>query len=247
MESPSFVVRLADLERGPLKASFTLGEDWLTRELSDAQAVPQGPGSATVELMKAGGTVIVRGKLKVSLTVPCVVTLDPIPFTLEPELFLQLARDPDDPHRETGRVPRATGGAFGTGRRKGGAKDAEGGDTKDGKHAVLGPGAPKTNAKGKGRTERRSAKDAPDDPELSLEEAASDTFKGEEIVLDGFFREFILLEIPPYPRRSDLPSSEESLSSRPLAAPPGEAKPVDPRLLPLLGLANRLRGAANKE
>ena len=70
---------------------------------------------------------------------------------------------------------------------------------------------------------------------------------GEEVVLDWFFREFILLEIPPYPRRSDLPSSEESLSSRPLADPPAEAMPVDPRLLPLLGLANRLRGAADKE
>ena len=61
------------------------------------------------------------------------------------------------------------------------------------------------------------------------------------------FREFLLLEIPPYPRRSDLPSAEESLSSRPLAGPPGEAKPLDPRLAPLLGLANRLRSARDKE
>ena len=63
-------------------------------------------------------------------------------------------------------------------------------------------------------------------------------------MLDDFFREFILLEIPPYPRRSDLPSPEESISSRPLADPDVEAKPLDPRLAPLLGLANRLKGSA---
>ncbi|HEY3496571.1 MAG TPA: hypothetical protein VGK73_17855, partial [Polyangiaceae bacterium] len=80
-----------------------------------------------------------------------------------------------------------------------------------------------------------------EEPELSSEDAAEDVYQGEEIVLDEFLREFIVLEIPPYPRRSDLPSAEESLSSRPLADPP-EEKPIDPRLLPLLGLRERLRG-----
>jgi hypothetical protein len=218
MESPSFVVRLADLERASLKTSFTLSEAWLARELGEAQAVPLAPGTATVELMKTGETVVVRGKLRVSLTVPCVVTLDPVPFELEPEIFLELSREAESGERQ--KATRGRGSAAPEAKAKAGSK-----------------GAPE-------RPRRRRAKD---DPELDAREAASDTFKGEEIVLDGFFREFILLEIPPYPRRSDLPSPEESLSSRPLAGPPGEAKPVDPRLLPLLGLANRLRGAANKD
>ncbi|HWP05866.1 MAG TPA: hypothetical protein VNN72_09000 [Polyangiaceae bacterium] len=222
MESPSFVVRVADLERGPRTVTFTLSEGWLTRELSDAQAVPLGPGTATVELMKSGGTVIVRGKADVRLTVPCVVTLDPVPLELKPEIFLELSREPE-PH---GKAPSARDSAFGAGAPKAHTK-----------------GAPKAHAKAP-RARRRS-KD--DDEELSAEEAATDTYKGEEIVLDGFFREFLLLEIPPYPRRSDLPSAEESLSSRPLAGPPGEAKPLDPRLAPLLGLANRLRSARDKE
>jgi len=222
MESPSFVVRLADLERAPLKTTFTLSEAWLSRELADAQAVPLGPGTATVELMKTGGTVLVRGKLHVKITVPCVVTLDPLPFDLEPEIFLQLGQEPETNERhKAARGPGKTG-----------------------------PAGPEVKAKGDAKPEaarRPRRRRAKDDPELSDEEAATDTFKGEEIVLDGFFREFILLEVPPYPRRSDLPSAEESLSSRPLAGPPGEAKPLDPRLLPLLGLANRLRGAANKD
>jgi DUF177 domain-containing protein len=218
MQTPSFVVRLADLERGPKQVAFTLSEEWLSRELSDAHAVPLGPGTATLELMKTGATVMVRGSAQVKLTVPCVVTLDPVPLELAPEIFLELAREPDSNDR-------------GKGAGKSPTKPAPGLKPKP------------IKAKSSGKSGRRGK----DDPELTAEEAAYDTFKGEEIVLDGFIREFILLEIPLYPRRSDLPSSEESLSSRPLEGPPAEDKPIDPRLMPLMGLANRLRGAANKE
>ena len=213
MQTPSFVVRLADLERGPKEVTFTLSEEWLTRELSDANAVPLEPGTATLELMKTGATVMVRGSARVKLTVPCVVTLDPVPFELTPEIFLQLVREPDDRSKSSGKSP---------------AKAAAAAKSKV------------ARAKNEGKTGRRTK----DVPELTDEEAAYDTFKGEEIALDSFIREFLLLEIPPYPRRSDLPSSEESLSSRPLEGPPAEDQPLDPRLAPLLGIKNRLRGAS---
>lgn len=94
------------------------------------------------------------------------------------------------------------------------------------------------------RKRRRHEKDA--EPELTSEEAAKDTFEGDEIVLDDFLREFLLLELPLYPRRPDLPSPEERIVSRPLAGNTGEQS-IDPRLEPLAKLAERLRGAANKE
>lgn len=94
------------------------------------------------------------------------------------------------------------------------------------------------------RKKRRAGNDV--EPELSPEDAAKDTFEGDEIVLDEFIREFLLLELPLYPRRPDLPSPEESIVSRPLAGPTGEQS-IDPRLEPLAKLAARLRGAANKE
>jgi len=94
------------------------------------------------------------------------------------------------------------------------------------------------------RTPKRRKR--PEEPELSGEETAPDTFQGDEIVLDDFVREFLLLELPLYPRRPDLPSPEESIVSRPLAGPTGEQS-IDPRLEPLAKLAERLRGAANKE
>jgi uncharacterized metal-binding protein YceD (DUF177 family) len=218
VEKPSFVVRVADLERGPKKLTVTLSEAWLTQALADASAVPLSPGEVTVELSKMGNMVLVRGEARVKVTVPCVVTLDPLPFDLAPQITLQLLQQPEAPARP--------------------AKGAK----------ATAPDALPTKGKGTARPHDGSrGKKSKDDPELTDEEAAADTFQGEEIVLDDFFREFILLEIPAYPRRSDLPSSEESISSRPLADPTVEAKPLDPRLAPLLGIAQRLKGSANKE
>lgn len=214
-DKPSFVVRLADLERGAKEVTFALSEAWLRQALSDAQAEPLEPGEATVELMKNDHVVLVRGRARAKITVPCVVTLDPVPLDLRPEIFLELEQEPEP--------PRARPGA------------------KADPHAV--PGKSPDKKKAAKRAPERHAKRGKDDPELSAEDAAHDTFKGEEIALDDFFREFLLLEIPPYPRRSDLPSPEESISSRPLADPDVEAKPLDPRLAPLLGIANRLKGS----
>lgn len=102
-----------------------------------------------------------------------------------------------------------------------------------------------------------------EDPELSGDEAALDTYNGEEVTLDNFFREFILLEVPMVPLREDL--RDESFAARPphpggqeVAGSGGaqvpsltgvdsgptergsEPKPLDPRLSPLASLKARL-------
>ena len=210
------MVKLSDLEHGPKKLTFEIPEEWLARALSDANAATRGkPGELAVELSKNGKDVLVRGHANVEVTVPCVVTLDPLPFELRPEILLVLE-------------PRNEGD--GRDKKKKAPKPSPIGTVPD--------KAPKKRGK-KARFE--------DEVELSEEDAARDTFSGDEIVLDEFVREFILLEIPPYPRRSDLPSPEESLSSRPLAGPLDASKPIDPRLLPLQGILKRLRGEDTKE
>jgi uncharacterized metal-binding protein YceD (DUF177 family) len=207
--TPSFVVKLGDLEHGPKKATFTITDAWLRTALEGTDAVPSGkPGTLSVELTKNDRDVLVRGRASVGVTVPCVVTLDPLPFDLTPEILLML--------EQVSAPPRP-------------------------KKAKEGPEKP---AKAPKHPKKR--KDA-EDEELSAEDAAKDTFSGEEIVLDDFVREFIVLEIPPYPRRSDLPSAEESLSSRPLDGPGSKERPIDPRLEPLQGILQRLRGQADKE
>jgi uncharacterized protein len=75
-----------------------------------------------------------------------------------------------------------------------------------------------------------------DETEFADEEAETDTYEGDEVVLDRFVREAILLESPIFPLCSEAcegirPASDSALGS--------EGDVTDPRLLPLLELANR--------
>jgi uncharacterized protein len=93
---------------------------------------------------------------------------------------------------------------------------------------------PKKRPPGKRAPDRAEAQEADDD--FSAEEADEDTYEGDEVVLDRFVREAILLESPIFPLCSEAcegirPASE----SAPLT---GQAV-TDPRLLPLLELAKR--------
>lgn len=101
----------------------------------------------------------------------------------------------------------------------------------------------KSDAKG-GKKRRRGAETGkkrgsggwPEDPELTAETAGADTYQGEQVVLDEYFREFLLLDLPMVVRKD--------LNSEPapaIAPPPSEARPLDPRLLPLAAIAERLR------
>jgi uncharacterized protein len=73
---------------------------------------------------------------------------------------------------------------------------------------------------------------------LSAELAARDEYEGDNIELDGFVREHLLLELPLFPLRSDLPfDPPPATDPRPEA--PGAA--VDPRLAPLAALASQLQ------
>jgi uncharacterized metal-binding protein YceD (DUF177 family) len=214
VSSPRLVVSVSDLDNGPKEASFTLPLAWLKEVLEPAGATPGGDGRLSVELTKQGQDVMVRGRATFAVTMPCVVTLEPVPFDLRPEIFLMLkpGKAPDP----TKRPPKAA--------------------------------APKAEPTSQTKAPKRKKRPGGTDPETeaSGEDGVPDTFVGDEVVLDDFVREFLLLELPLYPRRPDLPSAEESLVSRPLAGPTGE-KPIDPRLAPLAKIAARLRGSADKE
>ena len=79
---------------------------------------------------------------------------------------------------------------------------------------------------------------------LSREDAGLDTYDGDQVVLDDFIREHLLLELPLMPLRSDLRSE-----ASPAIAPPSavdeasrvDTPTVDPRLAPLAEIAKRLR------
>lgn len=208
MPKPVFIVPVADLERGPRTVTFTLDEAWLREALEGTDATPRRAAEATVELTKSGRDVMVRGRLEAALSMPCVVTLDPVDIDVNPEIFLMLAPAGSDTAPKAAKKVRREGsnGSPAEGRAKRGPKD-----------------------------------ELAEEELLDVNTAARDTFEGSQIELDSFFREFLVLELPMFPRRSDLPSTEGPAIGPPSAVSEGQEPVIDPRLQPLAALRSRLR------
>jgi uncharacterized metal-binding protein YceD (DUF177 family) len=218
---PDFIVPLADLERGPRKARFVISEAWLRNALEGTEATPSGPdGELSLELTKNGREVMVRGSARVSVSMPSARTLRPVTLEISPEIFLLLA--PAEPVSVPARRRRR------------------------------GPAASRAlaSAEARGRREAPAAKGRAggwaEDPALGDDEAARDTYSSDQIVLDQFVREFIVLELPMVPLLEDDEEQAAGLRSGPEPAirppsPAGDGAAIDPRLRPLAEIASRLR------
>lgn len=221
-----FVVPLKDLDNGAKTLDDTISVEWLKAALADSEASPAAkPGRLNVQLSKNGQEVLVQGHAEVPVTMACARTLAPLTLDLKPEIFLLLSRRTAEPvaprTRRKGREGKDRSGKHGKSR----LREVKGGKGRGG------------DAQGGWAT----------DPELSEREAAQDSFSGEEIVLDSFLREFILLELPMFPVREDLPSIKLEATASP-PSNPAEKKAVDPRLLPLEELRARMdRDPSDKE
>jgi uncharacterized metal-binding protein YceD (DUF177 family) len=213
MSRPELVVAVADLDRGPKHVDFALSEAWLRRALEGTDAsVAAAPGRLDVTLSKNGHDVLVRGQLSAELTMPCVVTLDPVPVPVRTEILLMLSPRHGQP--TAGERPGRRGG-----------------------HSR--PGAPRErDRENKGEA---SGGHWAETPLLTDEDAGRDTYEGHEIALDDLVREFLLLELPMFPRRSDLPTDGAvAIPPVPAGSQPGGQAPLDPRLSPLAELKSRL-------
>jgi uncharacterized metal-binding protein YceD (DUF177 family) len=228
MSRPELVIPVADLDRGAKHVEFTLSTAWLTRALEGTFATVLAPGKAEVTVSKNGPSVLVRGQLSVDLTLPCVVTLDPVPVPVRTEILLMLEPASSAGNQEARsprpRPPRAP--------KPGAGKITD-------KIPAARAARPKASDKSEGKWDET--------PILTEEDAGRDTYEGHEIVLDHFIREFVILELPMFPRRSDLPI-DPTAANPPLPADSqaGGDKPLDPRLSPLAELKSRLE-KINKE
>jgi uncharacterized metal-binding protein YceD (DUF177 family) len=221
-ETPLFSVPLADLDYGEREIDEEIPREWLRRALEGSEAVPRDqPGRLQVTVSKSGREVMVRGKARAHVTLPCSRTLDPVDYDLVADMFLMLGPPSGGPRPSakaaTAKVPRA-------------AK------------------RPVKESPSKAKAGQKDRRKREEDAALPEEEAARDTYEGDRVNLAPFVREFLLLELPMVPLREDLRSEESPAIERPLEpAPEGRQahEAIDPRLAPLADIANRLR--AKKE
>jgi uncharacterized protein len=228
-KTAQFFVPVADLDYGDREFDEEIPVAWLQKAMENTEATPRGaPGRLEVTLSKSGREIMVRGHAHAQVTMPCARTLDPVDFDLDAEIFLLLSRGggPGTPHASP-RSRRADGPKAAKGP-KAAASPAQTG--KAGKSGKPGPNAKKA----------RREEEVP----LAEETAATDTYDGEDVVLDPFVREFLLLELPMVPLREDLRSEATPAIERP-PIDSGEddrtaPKELDPRLAPLAALKSRL-------
>ncbi len=91
---------------------------------------------------------------------------------------------------------------------------------------------------------QRARGEESEEPVLTEEDAAYDSFSGETIVLDDWVREQVLLELPMFPLRSDLRLEASPAIASPPQSPAGP-RALDPRLQPLKDLADKMRAQSN--
>jgi uncharacterized protein len=200
---PLLAVTANDIDTAGHPVDEDLPVAWLEHELADAEAHAIGPGHVSARLSRSGKDVVVRGRVKAEVEVPCARCLEPTRTSIDADLSLLLQPAPQ-------------------------AKPAHGHG-----HAARGSSA---DAAAKGRP---AGKDA--EYEFSASEAEIDTYDGETVVLDGFVREALLLELPNFPL-----CSESCAGIRPRAGAPGgitsaeTKKPLDPRLQALSELKAKL-------
>lgn len=200
-QTATLVLRAKEIE-DPVQRSWSLSEAWLRQALCDTEATPdQSGGQVSVNVFRQGKQLVVRGKVQLSLTIPCARTLDPAVYELAPELFLVLQQ-------------------------RGSAGDS-------------------ASPRPKRERRRKRDQDEENDEVLSEVDAAFEWFSGDVVVLDAFVREQILLELPMVPLRSDLRYGDTTAIHPPLESGAADAAAqtpgVDPRLLPLQAIAEKLK------
>jgi uncharacterized protein len=212
VSSSEFVVSLADLERGPKHVTWRVLPGWLEKALDGTEASPGAEPGSLDVELSKNGREVMA---RGSLRVGLTM---PCARTLEPvpvevnSDIFLLLSPAAEPDAAARRPRRAERGK-----------------------------APAAKGKAAQKPAGKSGGGWSEDPVLSDADAARDTYSGDAIVLDSFIREFLLLELPMVPMQKGLPSDEAPTIAASSVGSPAE-RPVDPRLLPLAAIANRLRG-----
>lgn len=138
-----FAVSAHDIDAAGLALEGELPVAWLAEELAGTELAAPAPGRLSARLSRSGHDIVVRGRVKADLRIPCARCLDPAAVPVDTELSL-LLRPAAAPHTER---PAASHSA-GNGKAKAAPKEepeyefASGEadqDTYDGETVVLDP------------------------------------------------------------------------------------------------------------
>lgn len=194
---PLLAIVANDIDTAGRDFEADLPPPWLADELRDASLTAELPGHVRARLSRSGEEIVVRGRVKADLSMPCARCLAATPVHVDTEMSLLLKAAPAAFAHTEGEKKRANGKVH----------------ADKGKAAEL-------------------------EYEFTADEADIDLYDGDTVVLDGFVREAILLEIPNFPL-----CSEDCPGIRPAAAESTEAEVaprIDPRLAPLDALRAKL-------
>lgn len=258
----------ADVENAGLAIDMALPAAWITAQTEDAEAYASTDGRVVARLSRTGrADIVVRGNVTATVDVPCARCLKPTTIDVEGELALLLKPNPALVKTKAAIAGALRAGKIGTPKDEAPKAAKAATEAKPGKKAKAagkeGSGAPASSPSGeeapvrhksraRAAAERAQADAAPSDRgserggkaariaeyEFSAEEAEHDEYDGDTIVLDGFVREAILLELPNFPLCSetcagisprlsvpwgDAPSGSGASTGAPIRANPFEA------------------------
>ncbi|MDC3957132.1 YceD family protein [Polyangium jinanense] len=213
---PLFAIPAGDIDAAGRSIAADLPVAWLDEQLSDCDMRGAEPGHVSGRISRSGSDIVVRGRVHTVLQAPCARCLEPTKLDVEAEMSLLLKPAPPAVLAQKADEKRAAAQA----------KKAAGGSTK----TETGKKAPKE-------------KELPE-YEFSSEEAEVDIYDGETVVLDGFIREAILLEMPIFPLCSEACPGIRPAS--PEADEGGAEPPIDPRLAPLGALRAALAKSGSR-
>jgi uncharacterized protein len=216
-----FVYSVHDLQSGGHDYESPVPPGWIASAIEGCEFEPfeDEAGELRVSLSMSGRDVLVRGRVKIPVGIHCARCLKPFRVLVDSELALLLV---------PGRATRPA--AVPAGRQKKGAPKAAADKTpvpRPQKHA------PKLGF-AKGRWSKDGDKDA---YEFSHDETDMETYDGDEVVLDEFVRELILLEAPIFPLCSEQCPGIRATPEQPSVRRQPSAG--DPRLRPLLKIHKR--------
>ena len=188
---PLLVFPANDIETPGVAVEAELPVAWLERELAEAEASATKAGDLRGRISRSGkADMVVRCRVLASLELPCARCLDPTAVDVDTELSLLLKPRPTAAGKGSPSSPSTSGRAKGAAEKpaaKGAGKQVAAGKAGSAREKPM----PKRSTRASGSSSAEY--------EFTAEEADMDEYDGERVVLDGFVREAILLELPSFP------------------------------------------------